>query len=141
MSHSGPIFLVEDDEDDQLLITQALREIGITNRVLFFQDGIQVIEYLGSSHEQPFLIICDINLPLMNGIEIRNYIENSPLLKERAVPFLFFTTSDHSKTVQEAFKTTVQGYFVKSSNYPKLKEDLTVILKYWQLCLLPGFMR
>ncbi|KAA6438343.1 response regulator [Dyadobacter flavalbus] len=137
MPHSGPIFLVEDDEDDQLMITQALRELGITNRVVYFQDGVEVIKYLGSSMQQPFLIICDINLPSMNGLETREYIENSPLLKERSIPFLFFTTSNHVLTVKEAYKYTVQGFFVKTNNYNKLKEDLSIIFKYWQLCLLP----
>ncbi|KAA6438463.1 response regulator [Dyadobacter flavalbus] len=137
MPHSGPIFLVEDDEDDQLLITQALRELGVTNRVMYFQDGVEIIKYLGSSMQQPFLIICDINLPSMNGLETRDYIENSPVLKERSIPFLFFTTSDHQLTVQQAYRLTVQGYFVKSNNYKKLKDDLSTILKYWQLCVLP----
>ena len=137
MPHTGPIFLVEDDEDDQLLITQALRELGITNRIMYFNDGVEIIKYLGSSMQQPFLILCDINLPLMNGFQTRKYIENSPLLKERCIPFLFFSTSDQPDTVQKAFESTVQGYFVKSTNYRKLKEDLSTIFSYWQLCLLP----
>ncbi|KAA6440908.1 response regulator [Dyadobacter flavalbus] len=138
MPHSGPVFLVEDDEDDQLLITQALREIGITNRIMYFQDGVEIIKYMGSSMQQPFLIICDINLPSLNGLETRKYIENSPMLKERSIPFIFFTTSNHLVSVRAAFELTVQGYFVKTTNYKKLKEDLETIFRYWQLCILPN---
>lgn len=140
MSISGPILSVEYDENDYLLIAQITIELGIKNKVLFFPNGIELIEYLGATTDQPFLILCNIDLPIMSGIGTRDYIERSPTLKERSIPFIFFDTSNRLELVNEAYKSSIQGYFLKSGNYNQLKDKLQTIIKYWETCLHPNNM-
>lgn len=141
MSLLGPILIVEDDKDDQFITLEALRELGVKNQVLFFENGPQVIQYFSSTTEQAFLILCDVNLPLMNGIELRDYIDNSPELKKKAIPFVYFTTSGSAVMVNEAYKGSIQGYFQKPQNYDDLKSRLSSIIEYWKSCLHPNTFR
>lgn len=89
MSQSGPIIVVEDDDDDQFLVKQSLSELGVKNQCLFFSNGQQAYRYLLDSKEQPFLILCDINMPVMNGLELRERIESDQCSK-RKQSLLFF---------------------------------------------------
>ena len=68
MIKKGPIVIVDDDPDDQQLIQEALESLYITNSLLFFSQGNAVLQYLKSTSEQPFIIICDINMPGMTGV-------------------------------------------------------------------------
>jgi len=138
MSLSGPILIIEDDQDDQYITLEALKELGVTNQVLFFENGPQLIKFLDSASEPAFLILCDVNLPLMSGIEIRDYIESSPELKEKAIPFVYFTTSGSPELVSAAYKGSIQGYFQKPQNYVELKTRLSSIMEYWKSCLHPN---
>ncbi|GGC14654.1 response regulator [Dyadobacter sediminis] len=140
MSLSGPILSVEYDENDYLLLAQLSKELGIKNKILFFQDGIELIEYLGATTDQPFLILCNTALPMISGIGVRDYIESSPPLKERAIPFIFFDTSGRVEVVKEAYKSCIQGYFLKPEIYEVLKDRLATIYKYWKSCLHPNNM-
>jgi len=141
MSYSGPILIVEDDPDDHFITIEALKELEIANPVLFFENGPQLIHYLGSTSEQPFLILCDVNLPIMNGIEIRNFIQSSPELKQKAMPFIFFTTSGSPELVLAAYKGSVQGYFKKPHNFEDIKFRLASIVDYWRSCLRPNTLK
>ncbi|UHG94633.1 hypothetical protein [Spirosoma oryzicola] len=64
----GPILCIDDDEDDQYLIGQALQQLALPNLVLFFPHGEAVLADLETTQDRPFLILCDINMPLMNGL-------------------------------------------------------------------------
>ena len=70
MSLVGPILIVEDDPDDQLLIRDILEEMALPNSLRYFPNGSEAIAYLQTTQEQPFLILCDINMPVMNGLEM-----------------------------------------------------------------------
>ena len=62
------VLLVEDDEDDQYLIKEAVQALGLPNEVRFFSNGQLALDYLEITAEQPFIILCDINMPIMNGL-------------------------------------------------------------------------
>ena len=81
MSKKGPILLIEDDEDDQLLISQAIHRLALANPVHIFHNGQEALAYLEATKEQPFLILCDINMPLLNGLELRAEINQNEYLR------------------------------------------------------------
>ena len=72
---SGPILLIEDDEDDQFLLQQMIHGLDVKNQLRFFSNGQQVLDYLRVTQEQPFVILCDVNMPVMNGLELRRKID------------------------------------------------------------------
>jgi CheY-like chemotaxis protein len=138
MAKAGPIVIVEDDVDDQEIITDVLNELGIANRLIFFSTCPDAFNYLKSTTELSFIILCDINLPGMNGLDFKKQIDNDPELRQKSIPFVFFSTSDDKRIVTEAYTDmTVQGYFKKSSSIEGLKKSLSIIMEYWKLCKHP----
>ncbi len=138
MALHGPILCVEDDEDDQFLLRATLEELGISNPLLFFSNGIPVMEYLTSTSEEPFLILCDVNMPLMNGLELRQQMQQHTDLQKKFIPFIYLTTAANPTLVNQAYQGSIQGFYKKASDYSTFKEQLKTIVEYWQNCLLPG---
>ena len=139
MNKSGPIVVIEDDADDQALFAAAFSEIDCPNQVLFFTDGTDALDYLLSSHEQPFLILSDINLPKLNGFQLRDKVHNNEQLKLKCIPYLFFTTSAEQQYVIDAYSKSVQGFFSKPHSYSELVRILQNIVEYWKDCHSPHF--
>jgi CheY-like chemotaxis protein len=137
-SKSGPLIIIEDDLDDQEIIKEILKSLDISNTLLFFSDGTEALTYLQTMAEQPFLILCDVNLPKMNGIELRMEINNDDRLRKKSIPFVFFSTNAHRDTVIQAYDLTVQGYFLKSATVRELEDTLGMIINYWSLCRHPN---
>lgn len=138
MSKKGPILLIEDDEDDQFLISQAVQQLAIVNPVAVFHDGQEALYYLETTQEQPFLILCDINMPRLNGLELRARINQSEYLRKKAIPFVFLTTTASAETVREAYDESVQGFYQKAVSQAGLQAQLRLIVEYWQTCLHPN---
>lgn len=138
MSKTGPVIILEDDIEDQELLTDAFKEIGFINPLMFFTNGVLALEYLKQSTEQPFLIFSDINLPLMNGLQFREYINADEYLRLKSIPFIFFTTSASKISVEKAYMMTTQGYFIKENTFASLKETLKIIVEYWSKCKHPN---
>jgi CheY-like chemotaxis protein len=130
--------LVEDDEEDSEIIITALTEIGVKNEIVCFRNGKDALDYLKKSVVQTFLILCDINMPLMNGLEFKEKIDEDHELRNRSIPFIFLSTSSQPSEVRKAFELKVQGYFRKSSDYNSLKSSLEHMINYWLHSLHPN---
>jgi CheY-like chemotaxis protein len=137
-SKPGPLMIIEDDLDDQEIIKEILQSLEISNTILFFNDGTEALSYLQITTDQPFLIICDVNLPKMNGLEFRIEINNDERLRKKSIPFIFFSTNAGRDTVQKAYDLTVQGFFTKSSTLQELETTLAMIITYWTHCKHPN---
>lgn len=138
MSRRGPIISIEDDVDDQFLIKNIIEELDIKNEVIFFENGMQALMYLETTQEQPFVIICDINMPIMNGLELRDRIEKNDYLRRKSIPFIFLTTADDPRVINIAYSATIQGFFKKETNFAELKSRFRTIYDYWQASLHPN---
>lgn len=135
---AGPIIILEDDEDDVEIMTEAFRQMETENELIFFGNGRLLLDYLMSTREQPFLIISDINVPVMNGLEVREKIDANPYLRKKSIPFIFLTTSRDFSGVDKAYEMTVQGYFFKPSDFKDLKLMIAQIMGYWDVCVHPN---
>lgn len=138
MSLMGPIISIEDDEDDQYLIGQVIQQLNLPNPLRFFSNGQTALHYLKTTVEQPFLILCDINMPIMNGLELRREINESEYLRKKSIPFVYLTTAANSQLVREAYDSMVQGFYKKAIDYSGLNQQLRLIVEYWQSCLHPN---
>jgi CheY-like chemotaxis protein len=135
---STPIIIVDDDSDDQFLIEDILKRLGVSSPIYFFDNGKQALEYLNATKEGTFMILSDINMPEMNGLELRRRINMNDELRRRSIPFVFFSTAARDVEVTAAFDMTVQGFFVKNDNYESMKDSLEVIFAYWTRCKHPN---
>lgn len=137
MFNRGAIVIIEDDPDDQNLMEEALNALYITNPLHFFDRGDKAIAFLRELKEQPFLILCDMNLPGMNGLELLEKISGDSVLQNKKVPFIFFSTSATPAAVQKAYGMYAQGFFVKPHAMGETKKVLQMIINYWQSCRYP----
>ncbi|HUR10800.1 MAG TPA: response regulator [Flavitalea sp.] len=140
MAKSSPLILVEDDVEDQLLIREAVESIDPTRHLIIFDNGDAVIRYLLETTDKPFLIICDINMPKMDGLTVRKKINDNPILRNKSIPFVFFSTTASSDAVTTAYEMTVQGFFVKPSTFSELTKILTQLIDYWKVCKHPNMI-
>jgi DNA-binding NtrC family response regulator len=141
MNKRGPIVIIEDDVDDQDILTEIFEELSYNNKLIFFSDSILALEYLTDTDIEPFLVLSDINMPKLNGMELREKIHNNEDLRMKSIPYLFFSTSAEQKYVIDAYSRSIQGFFVKPSNYDKLKKIIVTIVEYWQECESPNYIK
>ena len=141
MNKRGPIIIIEDDIDDQYILADIFKELNYDNKLIFFGDSLQALEYLTNTEIEPFLVLSDINMPKLNGMELREKIHNNEDLRLKSIPYLFFSTSAEQKHVIDAYSRSIQGFFVKPANYDKLKSILVKIVEYWQECESPNYIK
>lgn len=137
--NSAPIVLIEDDTDDKEILQMVLEDLGISNPLVWFANGRQAFEYLITTTKQPFLIISDVNLPGMSGVEFKMKVDDHPELRKKCIPFVLYSTSVDKQTVEDAYtKMTVQGFFKKNSGYDDIKHTIRTIHEYWTICRHPN---
>ena len=132
MNKNGPIIVIEDDVDDQELLTVIFKKLNYTNKIIFFTDGNAALELLNKSDVQPFLILSDINMPKLNGFELRSKIFTNEQLQTKCIPYLFFTTGANRKAVIDAYALSVQGFFIKPTSMDALEQTIKKIIEYWK---------
>ena len=137
MLKNGPIVIIEDDADDQELLNEIFRELQVPNLVRFFNSCVSALDYLLTTIEKPFLILSDINLPAMTGLELCRQITENKSLKIKTIPFVFLTTTNDQRVILQAYQMFVQGFFVKPSSIMELREMIRMIVDYWKVCRNP----
>ncbi|HEY3404151.1 MAG TPA: response regulator [Ohtaekwangia sp.] len=131
MSKTGPIILIDDDQDDLDIAEMVISQLGINNRLIKFTSAQKAFEYLLAEEDQPFIILSDINLPRMSGIELKRAIENNDELRRKSIPFVYYSTAGQPSLVSKAFELQVQGFFVKESSIEKMAACFKLIFDYW----------
>jgi CheY-like chemotaxis protein len=138
MNDNGPVIVIEDDIDDQETLTEIFTNLGYRNEIIFFNDGEQALEFLNTTEKMPFLILSDINLPKLDGMQLRNKIKLDAKLQLKCIPYLFFSTAVNQKVVIDAYSASVQGFFVKPPSYKELENTISIIMEYWKRCAAPN---
>lgn len=136
MRGKRPILLVEDDSVDAMTVKRALKEIHVTNRVEVVGNGEEALKYLtDENNEKPCIILLDLNMPRMNGIEFLEVAKQNELLK--MIPVVVLTTSKEEQDKVNSFKLSVAGYMIKPVDYRQFVEVMRTIDIYWTLSELP----
>jgi len=140
MNESGKllnILLVEDDQLDVMNIKRAFDRNRIANPLWIAGDGIEALRILrgGEIPEERRLILLDLNMPKMNGIEFLRELRQDEQLKATSVVVL--TTSDDERDRVEAYNLNVAGYILKPVTFMSFVEAMAILNKYWTLVELP----
>jgi len=131
-----PILLVEDDEVDIMTIRRALKEIHVGNPLVTRENGEQALAYLRDpSTEKPCIILLDLNMPIMNGIEFLQVAKNDEQL--RRFPVVVLTTSEEQQDKVNSFNLSVAGYMAKPVSYRQFVEVMRSIDLYWSISEMP----
>ncbi len=136
MNNSNPVLLVEDDSIDAMTVKRAFKELKIPNRLIVLKNGEEAITYLHKpDSEWPCIILLDLNMPKMGGLEFLTYLKNDPLLKR--IPVVVMTTSQSDEDKLESYNLGIAGYMHKTLNYKEFVEVIRTTEKYWTTSELP----
>lgn len=134
-SRVKPILLVEDDHVDVLTTRRALKEIHVTNPLVVCENGEEGLAYLRGTAERPCLVLLDLNMPIMNGIEFLENVKSDASL--RRIPTVVLTTSEEQEDKLRSFDLGAAGYMPKSLDYRRFVEVMRSIDTYWTMSELP----
>jgi len=131
-----PILLVEDDQVDTMTVTRALKEIHVTNKLMHVENGEEALDYLqDSTSDKPCIMLLDLNMPIMNGIELLKVVKNDQQLKR--IPVVVLTTSEEQQDKVNSFNLGIAGYMTKPVDYRKFVEIMRSIDAYWTMSEMP----
>ncbi len=135
------ILLVEDDKVDVMNVQRSFKRANITNPVYVASNGLEALEILrGESKEVEMpefrrLILLDLNMPKMGGIEFLRELRQDPQL--RSIPVIVLTTSDQERDRVEAYNLNVAGYILKPVTFVQFAEVMAALNRYWTLSEIP----
>lgn len=136
------VLLVEDDEVDVMNVQRAFKKGQITNRLYIAHNGLEALEILhGTSDKAPplpserRLVLLDLNMPKMNGIEFLRVLRDIPSLKH--IPVVVLTTSNEETDRLQAYDLHVAGYLLKPMTFNAFIEAMMILNRYWALCEMP----
>ncbi len=136
MHQLKPILLVEDDNVDAMTVRRVLKDLHVANALVHSLNGEEALEYLADeSVEKPFLILLDLNMPKMNGLEFLKTIKSDYQLK--TIPVIVLTTSKEKRDVIHSFELGAAGYMVKPVDYAKFVEIISTVVLYWRTSEFP----
>ena len=138
MNNKGPVIVIEDDLDDQHLFQEVFKNLQYKNELMFFSDGVAALDFLNTSNIIPFLILSDINMPKLNGFDLRSKIRTDAALDKKCIPYLFFSTASTQQSVIDAYSMSVQGFFIKQNTIAELEKTVKIIMEYWGRCVSPN---
>ncbi|MFN3231616.1 MAG: response regulator [Alphaproteobacteria bacterium] len=138
MSQPINILLVEDDDVDVQGITRAFKKLKVANPITRARDGLEALDILRSDKGRrlrPYLIILDLNMPRMNGIEFLTALRADEALKDSIVFVLTTSKADEDKI--EAYRLNVAGYIVKADPAKSFLDAVQMLDHYWRVVEFP----
>ena len=128
MYSNEPILLIEDDEIDQRSVQMTFEQLKIKNELIIRDNGEEGLNYL-KEKGKACLIILDLNMPRMNGMEFLDVVKKHNLYK--SIPVIVFTSSDEEGEKLKAYSKCIVGYIVKPAEYKKFVDIFKCIDSYW----------
>jgi CheY-like chemotaxis protein len=133
------ILLIEDEEAHAELTKRAIRKAGNANRIDVLTNGEEAIDYIFNrgkytnkkKYPMPGLIMLDIKLPGIDGIEVLRQIKASPVLKK--IPVIMLTTSDREEDISRSYNNYANSYLTKPVGYKEFEERIMQVDSYWML--------
>jgi two-component system response regulator len=147
MNHKGiEILLVEDDPDDLDLALMAIKSHNIANNVLVARDGAEALDVIFCTGEHrsrriedgPRLVLLDLNLPKIDGIEVLRRIKSDPVTQ--SIPVVVMTSSKQEQDVNSSYKYGANSYIVKPVDFVQFSETVCRLGFYWLILNVPPIM-
>jgi len=136
MKTRRPILLVEDDQIDVMTVRRALKDLKVSNQLEVRQNGEDALDYLKNQNQaRPCLILLDLRMPRMNGLEFLEEIKKDQKL--RTLPVVVMTSSEEEQDILQSYQHGIAGYIVKPVDYRSFVEALRTVDLYWTLSKIP----
>lgn len=122
---------IEDDEIEVLKFKKSLKKLGFTHRILEAKNGEEALEILREKQELPNVILLDLNMPKMNGLEFLKELKEDAHL--RYIPAIIVTTSNNHQDMLESYKLGIAGYIIKPLRYEDYIKKIQRVVDYWMV--------
>jgi len=137
------ILLVEDNPDDEALTLRALRKNNISNRVVVARDGVEALDYLfgtgihagRDTREQPQVVLLDLKLPKLNGLDVLQRMRADPRTKLQ--PVVILTTSNEDQDILSSYELGANSYIRKPVDFEQFMEAVRQLGLYWLVLNMP----
>lgn len=123
MTDRTSIFVVDDDKEDQSILGDYFSEVGIAEKVIYFENGEMVLNFLEAIHDDehlPNLIVLDLNMPILNGTQTLLQLKREPRFKK--IPVIIFSTSENENERRKCLSYGAVDYMVKPMSYDEGKK-------------------
>lgn len=134
MENLKNILLIDDDKDDMELFVEILRQFNFRHQLHWCSRPLDALPYLRSL-QHPTFVFCDINMPTVNGFELKEMINSEKQLLQKCLPFIFLSTSVNHSYQFRAYELGAHGYLVKGKDYTEFVTDFKKVFDYWRICL------
>ncbi len=137
MNSLQPVLLVEDDVVDAMIVKRCFKELKIPNELIVAVNGRVAFDILLESKQtpNPCIVLLDINMPIMNGLEFLEKFKNHQYLLQ--IPVVMLTSSIEEKDIQQCYQMGIAGYMVKSIDYEHFVKSIGLLNNYWSMSELP----
>jgi CheY-like chemotaxis protein len=123
------ILLIEDDSIEVMKFNRVVNNLELKHKIIEANNGEEALELLKEENIQPDIIVLDLNMPKLNGIEFLSILKNDAVLKY--IPAIILTTSNNHKDMLECYKIGIAGYILKPLKYEDYIERIQRLLAYW----------
>ena len=142
MTKEPVIILAEDDVGHAGLIMKSLKQAGMTNTILYFEDGDETLNFLFRRGDGPhredgvsYILLLDIRMPMVDGFEVMRQLKQDDELRE--IPIIMVTTTEDPSEMEKCWKLGCSNYFVKPVGFEKLSHAMEQLGHYIQEVILP----
>ena len=136
MNSLQPVLLVEDDDVDVMMVKRCFKQLKIPNELIVAANGRIALDILESRQtSNPCIVLLDINMPIMNGLEFLEKLKNHKYLQQ--IPVVMLTSSKEEKDIMHCYQTGIAGYMVKPINYEHFVKSIGLLNNYWSMSELP----
>ena len=125
------VMLIEDDMIEVMKLNRTISKLKLEHKIIEANNGEEALNLLSHKDNLPNLILLDLNMPKINGIEFLSTLKNDENLKH--IPTVILTTSSNQKDLDECFKIGVSGYVLKPLKYQVYVKKIETILSYWSI--------
>ena len=123
------ILFIEDDIIEVMKFNRVITTLGLTHQIIESKNGEAALSILQNKENLPNIILLDLNMPKLNGIEFLTILKNDSILKY--IPTIILTTSSNFKDVKECYKIGIAGYILKPLKYEDYVLKIQKLLDYW----------
>ncbi len=131
------ILIVEDDDIDVMMVTRCFAELNISSELIIAENGEEALDILLKSDNKPRpnLVLLDINMPKMNGLEFLEKFKKIEHFKH--TPVVILTASKEEKDILRSYELGIAGYLTKSIEYAEFMQNISIIYNYWSINEVP----
>lgn len=134
----GKIVLIDDQKYEKNFLQESLIDLDWEIEIEYFQRAQLALDHLKENADDIFLIISDMNMPEMTGMQFKKTIDEDIFLRQKSIPFIFATSEIAEEQVKQAYEYRVQGYFQKPLTIEEQANMINRIVEYWKDCIHPN---